>query len=56
MSFYGNLSNNSRFQLYFDKVYNNRVEMEKNKDDDGVFVGRYVLIEYGANTSKDSYL
>jgi hypothetical protein len=30
--------------------------MENNKTDDGVFIGRYVLIEYGEDNPKDNYL
>ena len=56
MGFYGNLSNSARTQLYFDRIYSNRKEMEDNIETDGVFVGRYVLVEYGQDTSRDGYL
>lgn len=56
-SFYGNIKNNSRSSFIFDRIYTSRCEMEKAlyevKDDngvvagDGVFINRYVLINYG---------
>lgn len=55
--FYGNIKNNSSSPFVFDRIYSSRTEMEtsltKNKDEtgqllgDGVFVNRYVLINYG---------
>lgn len=51
MSFYGNISNAGRTNLTFDKIYSSRYQMEEAlKQGDGVFVGRYVLIEYDDNT------
>ena len=59
MSFYGNIANGNRFQYTFDKVYPNRATMEEalvkpnpetNLIGDGVFLVRYVLIEYDDNT------
>lgn len=49
MGFYGNITNVSRTQFQFDRIYSNRVEMEKNKLSDGIFIGRHVLIEYDQN-------
>ena len=56
-SFYGNIKNNSRSSFIFDRIYSSRCEMEKalyeTKDangaiaGDGVFINRYVLINYG---------
>ena len=56
-SFYGNIKNNSRASFIFDRIYSSRVEMETAlrivQDDngevqgDGVFINRYVLIDYG---------
>lgn len=56
-SFYGNIKNNSRSSFIFDRIYSSRCEMEKalyeTKDSngavagDGVFINRYVLINYG---------
>ena len=46
MSFYGNISNAGKTQMSFDRVYPNRKIMEENAPTDGVFVGRFVLVEY----------
>lgn len=56
-SFYGNIKNNSRSSFIFDRIYSSRCEMEnalyETKDSngaiagDGVFINRYVLINYG---------
>lgn len=56
-SFYGNIKNNSRSSFIFDRIYNSRSQMEdalNNNIDpetqqvigDGVFINRYVLINY----------
>ena len=51
-SFFGNIQNAERTQLRFDKIYPNRKAMEDGlKNGDGVFVGRFVLIEYDDNVS-----
>lgn len=50
MSFYGNISNAGKTQMSFDRVYPNRKIMEENASTDGVFIGRFVLIEYDDNT------
>ena len=50
MSFYGSVSNAGKTTLTFDKVYPNRKLMEENCKEDGVFIGRCVLIEYDDNT------
>lgn len=46
MSFYGNITNTSRTQFQFDKTFPNRVTMDKNASTDGVYIGRFVLVEY----------
>ena len=46
MSFYGNIKNTSRTQFSFDKVYPNRQQMDFNAAKDGIYAGRFVLIEY----------
>jgi hypothetical protein len=46
MGFYGNITNTSKTQFYFDKIYSSRVAMDSAKDTDGIYAGRYVLIEY----------
>ena len=59
-SFYGNIKNNSRASFIFDKIYTSRKEMEETLTQeengiivgDGVFINRYVLIDY--NYAPDS--
>ena len=46
MGFYGNITNTSRTQFQFDKVYSNRKAMEQATLTDHVYLGRYVLVEY----------
>ena len=46
MGFYGNITNTARTQFQFDRIYSNRYEMEISMSTDGVYAGRYVLIEY----------
>lgn len=46
MGFYGNITNTARTQFQFDKIYPSRTAMENQCSKDGVYVGRYVLIEY----------
>lgn len=53
MGFYGNITNTSRTQFQFDKIYSNRHEMESKKNTDGIYAGRYVLIEYDSDTHFD---
>ena len=65
MGFYGNITNTSKTNFVFDKIYTNRKAMDdaQRKIDsntgqtvgDGVFIGRYVLIEYGQITN-DSFI
>ena len=49
MGFYGKVNNKNATQFVIDKIYSSRVEMEYNlaEGNDEVFIGRYVLIEYG---------
>lgn len=55
-SFYGNITNTSKTQFQFDKIYPNRYEMERQKSIDGIYAGRYVLVEYdSAYQQDDSY-
>ena len=49
MGFYGNITNVSRTQFQFDKIYPNRKAMEQAKITDGIYLGRYVLVEYDNN-------
>ena len=46
MGFYGKVTNSSKTQFSFDRIYANRKEMDELCASDGVFVGRYVLIDY----------
>ena len=46
MGFYGNMSSVTKASFQFDKIYPNRHEMDLNASNDGVFVGRYVLVDY----------
>lgn len=46
MGFYGNITNTSRTQFQFDKTYPNRKAMDDSAKIDGIYIGRYVLIEY----------
>ncbi|WP_444210519.1 hypothetical protein [Dialister succinatiphilus] len=51
MGFYGNITNTSKTTFAFDRIYNNRLQMDNNCASDGVFLGRYVLVEYGLPAS-----
>ncbi len=55
MGFYGNITNASRTQFSFDKIYPNKYEMFANATTDGVYVGRYALVEYDLDTGADTY-
>lgn len=56
MSFYGDITNTSRTHFQFDRVYANRAEMERYKETDGIYAGRFVLIEYDSEMHMDSFL
>lgn len=43
---YGGLGSYPATPFLIDKVYNNRTEMDENCENDGVFLGRYVMIRY----------
>ena len=53
MGFYGNITNTSRTQFQFDKTYPNRATMDNSAKSDGVYIGRYVLIEYDTKFAAD---
>ena len=55
MGFYGNITNTARTQFQFDKIYPNKVEMERAQQRDGIYLGRYILIEYDSEHHRDSY-
>lgn len=56
MGFYGNISSVNKSTFQFDKIYSNRAEMEDNCKDDGIFIGRYVLVDYDQELSGASIL
>lgn len=49
MGFYGNTTDTSKTHFQFDKIFSSRTEMEQAcaNGQDGVYTGRFVLIEYG---------
>lgn len=56
MGFYGNITNTARTQFQFDRIYANRAEMDKNANTDGIFMNRYVLVEYDSEVNTDTLL
>lgn len=56
MAFYGNITNTSKTTFQFDKTYSNRYEMDTHAGVDGVFVGRYVLVDYDGDIDENSYI
>ena len=44
--FYGRISNTNKSAFTFDITYPSRVVMDERAQDDGVFIGRYVEVEY----------
>lgn len=55
MGFYGNITNTARTQFQFDRVFANRHEMELKMPTDGIYAGRFVLIEYDNNATKENF-
>lgn len=57
MGFYGNITNVNKTQFTFDRTYPNRRTMEDRILNDSIYLGRYVLIEYGMaiDTTLDTY-
>lgn len=56
MGFYGNITNTAKTQFSFDKIYPNRKAMDLGAASaDGVYVGRYVLIEYDGDIHQDTF-
>lgn len=58
MGFYGNIVNSNKASFTFDRIYSSRHAMEaalENKEGDGVFLGRYVLIDYDEPPLKGYY-
>lgn len=56
MGFYGNITNTARTQFQFDRIYANRAEMDENTNADGIFMNRYVLVEYDSEVNTDTLL
>lgn len=54
MGFYGNVSNAGKTNMVFDKIYSSRADMAANCEEDGVYAGRYVLIEYERKSPDDT--
>lgn len=52
MSFYGNITNVTKTGFSFDRTYSNRLEMEQNMETDGVYIGRFVLVDYDQDSEK----
>ena len=52
MSLYGNVKKIGAASFQFDRKYQNRAEMDENASVDGVYAGRYVLVEYGYRFGK----
>lgn len=55
MGFYGNVTNTSKTTFSFDLIYTTRSDMDLNANLDGVFLGRYVLVDYGEDPIKGYY-
>ena len=56
MGFYGNIVDIERNSSFtFDKIYPNRKYMEEGASTDGIYLGRYVLIEYDTDYSSFDY-
>ena len=55
MGFYGNITNTAKTTFSFDIVYDTRLKMDDEADRDGVFLGRYVLIDYDEEPIKAYY-
>lgn len=53
MGFYGNITNTSRTQFQFQRVYANRYLMDNSAATDGVYMGNYVLVDYDTELQAD---
>ena len=56
MGFYGNITNVNKSTFQFDKTYPNRTDMDASAASDGVFVGRYVLVDYDEGSTVASII
>jgi hypothetical protein len=55
MGFYGNITNVNKTSLTFDKIYSNRKAMDEAASSDGIYVGRFVLIDYNEGVPAHNY-
>jgi hypothetical protein len=55
MGFYGNITNTSKTTFQFDKTYSNRNQMMLNAGNDGVYPGRFVLVDYDVAIDNDYF-
>lgn len=55
MGFYGNVSNITRSTFQFDQIYPNRLTMDAQTNEDGIYIGRYVLVEYDTANDFDVF-
>ena len=55
MGFYGNITNTSRTQFQFDKIYPSRTDMDAAASSDGIYSGRYVLVNYEEENYLDHF-
>lgn len=46
MGFYGNITSTNKTQFTFDRIYPNRTKMDVLASTDGIFIGRFVLVDY----------
>lgn len=56
MGFYGNITNTARTSFQFDKIYSSRYIMDQSANSDGVYAGRYVLVNYEDSSGNDYYV
>lgn len=54
MSLYGNVKKVGSAAFQFDRRYHSRYQMDNQAQNDGVYIGRYVLVEYGPRFGKDA--
>ena len=55
MGFYGSVVSTTKTPFTYDRIYTTRANMEEACEEDGVFLGRYVLVEYDESTVKGYY-
>ena len=56
MGFYGNITHMARTSFQFDAIYSNRYVMDQSANSDGVYAGRYVLVNYEDSAGNDYYV